>query len=246
MALTIDPIAALRSAVDAANEVGLKIQSATANKDDAVKGIIETSDDDVFVKFREGRAQILSQIETLQAKLTNGEGTVKEKAQALAAQNSVGKDFDLDAAKKDFAEKRAKVHAQKKALGTWLSDEDVATLLTQEGIKEVVTIRGTGNKSGAVGNVKRPRIATATVDGEAVKKDDGSVDFTYLAKSVGSNAETLKGAAFAAAGTTDLNSLGAGKVVDFTHDGKKFSVTISDKKPGRKPAEKTETPAPTK
>lgn len=238
--LTIDPLAIYSNAVTAANEIGRKIQAANSDRTDAVKSVLDTSDDAKIVKFREGRAALLEQIETIQAKITNGEAMIKEYAEKLVP--GVDADFDKDAETKKFIAARKTANDARKALLNFVSEEDLAAAEKELGIVPIVSLRGTGKagSSGGATGVKRPRISAATMNGTSVWKkgsDDSKVDFTSLAVAAKSDADTLKNAAFEAAGTKDLNSLEAGSTVSFTVGENNFVVTISGEKPGRKPAE---------
>lgn len=229
MSLTFNPFDQLVEAIETANGLLVKIQAATGNQDDQIKAVIETSDDAKLVKYRESKRELEEQIETLQAKLANGNASVKEYAKTLLTDTS---DLDVEAAKKEAAAARKKATDIRKVLVQFASEEEVAAELERLGVPELKSVRGSGVKGSATG-VKRPRISAATVDGETVAKPDGGVDFSFLAKELKTNANDLKSAAFAAAGTDDLNSLEAGTEVTFTVGDHTVVVTVSDKKPGR-------------
>ena len=243
---TIDPLGMWKTAVENANVVGMKIKAAKSDKSESVKALIDSSDDAQIVKFREGRAALQEQIETLQAKITNGEAKIRDYAETLLP--GVEADFNLEEETKKFVTLRKIAHDAESALKAFgVTDEQMAEARKELGIVEVINLRGTGTrKGGSTGNVRRPRIATATVNGEAVfsDKEKTKVDFTGLAKFLKTDAETLKAEAFKAAETEDLNSLPGGTEVSWTHgEDKKVVVTVSDKKPGRPAAEKPESPA---
>lgn len=226
---SIDPLGIWKTAVEDANALGLKIQAATANQDDQVKAVLDTSDDAKVVKFREAKAKVLEQIETLKAQVTNAEANIKEHARTLLP--SFDADFNVEEAKKEFAAKRKNANDARKALLMFVDEETLNKVAQEHGIVEVVSVRGTGVAKGQTG-IRRARLSSATHNGNVVEKD-GKVDFTLLAKESKVSADDLKAAAYKAAGTDDLNSLGGGAVVNFTVGDNQFSVTISDKKPGR-------------
>lgn len=245
MSLNIDPLAMLKAQTDKANEIGRKIQASKADKSETVKAILDTSDDTQIVKFREGRQKIETEIATLQAKIVNGEAKIKEYAESLVPPVEEG--FDVEAATKEFLAARAEATSTEKALLNFVSAESLAEAKKELGIVPIVSLRGSGTAraNSAPGTTKRPRISAATIDGENVWKTDpegdnaGKVDFTHLASVLKSDAETVKAAAFSAAGTDELNSLDAGTVVSFTLGEKKVTVTVSGEKPGRKAAAET-------
>lgn len=241
MSLTFNPLDKYAADVKAANEVGAKIVAAKSDKGDAVKSLLQTSDDPKIVKFREVKATIEEQIETLKAKIYNGEAAIKEHAESLVTPVEEG--FDLEAAMKEFLEKRRAATATKNAiLAFGITEEQLSEALKEKGVPtEIIRVggKGGGSKGGGTG-VRRPRISAATLNGESVWKkgaEGEKVDFTSLAAAAKSDADTLKKAAFTAAETEDLNSLEAGTVVSFTVGDDNFTVTISGEKPGRKPAE---------
>ena len=239
--MTLDPMALLKADIEAANLIGRKIQAATSDVDASISAIIASSDDEKIVGYRDNVAKVQEQIATLQAKLTNGEANVKEYARTLVP--GVDPTFDPEAAKKEFISLRAAAHKRRQALEAVFGEDAIKQAMEEEKIVEVISLKGTGvaKAAGSTG-IKRPRIATATVNGEKVAKPDGKVDFTFLGKSLGTDADALKALAFTAAGTDDLNSLTAGTEVSFSVTvGDKTSavvVTVSDVKPGRKAAEK--------
>lgn len=231
---TIDPLAMLIERINEANDLGRKIQAARSDRTAAISSVIETSNDPKVVKFREIRAKVLEQIETYKAQIVNAEALIKEHAETLIP--GVDADFDVDKATEKFTALRKAAHTTRVALEAFVPAETLDEVLQSRGVAEIVSLRGTGvNKGGAKGatGVKRPRISAATYNGEAVTKKDGTIDFTALGKASDVTADDLKVAAFAAAGTEDLNSLDAGTVVAFEIGDKKFTVTVSDKKPGR-------------
>lgn len=244
MALTIDPLAILTNAIKSANEIGVKIQAAKSDRTEQIKAIIETSDDDSIVKFRENRAKALAQIEAIKAQIENATAKVQEKAETLV--QSVDADFDVEKATKEFIAARKSATDARKAILSFgiISEEDLDAALAENGVAEIVSLRGVKGSGGSRGSqpgVKRPRISAATFDGEKVVGKDDKVDFTTLAKKDSEvTAQILKEAAFKAAETEDLNSLQAGTVISFMVNGHKYTVTVSGEKPGRKPAEKTE------
>ena len=239
--MNLNPVEILRTKMDAANELGRKIQAAKSDKGAAVAAILETSDDPTIVKYRAKVAEFTEQIETLQAKLENGKANILAHAETLLPDVEEG--FDLETAQKAFAELRKSATVTRTAIENLVGDKEiVAQMMKENGITEIVSVKGKGTaKSGATG-IRRPRISAATLNGAPVfsDKEQTKVDFTGLAKAAKSDAQTLKTAAFAAAETEDLNSLAEGTVVSFAVGDNKFTVTVSGEKPGRKPAEKSE------
>lgn len=234
---TVNPFEILVKAINSANEIGAKIKAAKSDKTDAVKEVLNTSTDEKIVKFRTAREQALEQIRQIQARIKQAEDGITAYAEGLVP--GVDKNFDVEAATKEFVSRRAAAYAARKSLEFFAPAEQIDAALKAQGVAEIVNLRGTG-KGGAKGasGIKRPRISAATYNGEPVANKDGKVDFTTLGKASGLDSGDLKAAAFKAAGTDDLNSLDAGTVINFEIGDKKFSVTVSDVKPGRKPGEK--------
>lgn len=242
----LNPLEVLRTKIEAANKVGLKLQAAKSDHSAAVTAILESSTEAAIVKYREGEIKVNEQIATLQAALVNAKAKIKAHAETLIP--GIEEGYDVEAESKKFAGLRAEAHATRKGiLNFGISEETLNEALKEMGVAEIVSVKGHGTgKRGAPSGIKRPRISAATLDGVAVwhPKDDTKVDFGTLAKAGKSEGETLKAAAFEVAGTTDLNVLPAGTVVPFTVDGHKYTVTISGEKPmGRKPSVKEDAPA---
>lgn len=243
--LTINPLDALVQKITDANTLALAIKSAKSDVKDNVAAILSASDDAKIVKFREVRAALRTEIETLQAKITNAEANIAQYAESLIP--PVAEGFNVDTAVKEFAAKRREITDMRKAMHAFgATDEQIDAALIERGAPEIVELKGNGSKSTKTpGSTKRPRISSATVNGEAVfsDKEKTKVDFTGLAKVLKVSADDAKKAAFAAAGTEDLNSLKAGTEVSFTIGDKTVVVTVSGEKPGRKPKENSEAPA---
>ena len=239
MVLVIDPLALWKSSVDRANVLGLQIQAAKSDRPAMLKSLIETSDNETVAGYRAGREKLLEQVKTIQDKLASGESKIQEFVSTLLPAGD--SNLDIEATTKLFVTARGEANSARKALLNFVSEEDLDAAAKEMGIVEVVTIRGTksGHGAGVVGNVKRPRISAATIDGESVWKDEAAqkVDFTHLAKILKLNAESVKAAAFVAGGTNDLNTLTPGTVVSFKVENNNVTVTISASKPGRKKSE---------
>lgn len=227
MSTNLDVIDVLKNAIIKANDLGQQLIAAKSDPEAQVKALIETSDDEKIAKFREGRAQIQEQIETLTARLENGTAAIMDHARTLV--KSVGDDFDYEAVHKSFLEARKEAAEARKALlviGPHLptpihTDDDLNRVLAEVGAPtEVISIRGQRSVASGSG-VRRPRISAATVNGETVADENGKVTFTsltqYVAKNIGKVApNALRDAAFAAAGTDDLSSLDPETTIAFT------------------------------
>lgn len=136
--------------------------------------------------------------------------------------------FDLDAAQAELKEKVAEIKTELKALKTLdesAYDEVAATL-------QAVSVRA----SSGTGDVKRPRLREAYVDGEQVADaETGKVSFTSLAKWLSDKSgakvsgSDLQAAAFTAAGTDTLSDV-SGQDVDFefsvSEDGAPYSIQV--------------------
>ena len=247
MALNIDPLSILVTAIKAANKVGMELQAANSDTPALVKSIVDGSDNERVVAYRKTRAEFLVKIEEIQARLAKGEEGIS--AWCSDPKNGllvgVPTDFDKEAKTKEFVTLRAAAHAAEKAILNFVSQEDLTAALKEMDVEAVKSLRGHGKVGTSTGTgVKRPRIATATLNGKSVFKAGSTdkVDFTALAAAGKTSADTLKSLAFAAAETEDLNSLAEGTAVSFSQSvngvENNYVVTISGVKPGRPAGEK--------
>ena len=232
------PLAAVaafyKSEADAANALASQIIAARKKPEDAVDAILATSSDDKVVAWRAADEDADKKIKALQeARAEN-----RKRAIAYAAANllpTADENFNVDAAREAFIAKRKQVDQMHGTLRAYVgSDENMARLMDVFGIVEVTSLSARGGQSsrGATG-IRRPRISEATFDGVNVEKD-GKASFTLLTAHVKKvagkvDADVIRQAAFAAAGTEDLSSLPSGTVVNFSLviDGKTHAVSVT-------------------
>jgi hypothetical protein len=217
--------------VDEANAAAVNYRQATSGKDEAVATLLNTSDDDQIVAFREWRAKVQAQIDAALATIEAKTAEVREYAES----NLDASDVDPEALKKTYLDARAEATKMRAGLVGFFGEEAVAKIVEAEGIEEITNLRGT-NRKGATG-IKRPRLESATVNGEAVEKD-GKVSFTLLGQHVSKHfgkvsGNDLKDAAFAAAGTNDLSTVNEPVNYSFTlSDGKVVQISVTPKVAG--------------
>lgn len=205
----------LKEATDTANGLALKIKGATSGKEDRVSAILTTSDDPEIVTWREQDAKVQAQIKAAQEKLAEARDSAAKKAESLLTDSA---DFNVEEAKKEFLTKRQEVTSISKTIKLVLKGDEKAYAagIESAGIVEVLSLRGSnGATSGSLGK-RKPRLHSATVNGETLEK----ATFTTLAAKTGVDVDTLKDAAFKAAETDDLKSV-AGKEVSFSVVNKK-------------------------
>lgn len=216
----------LKEATDTANGLALKIKGATSGKEDRVSAILTTSDDPEIVTWREQDAKVQAQIKAAQEKLAEARDSAAKKAESLLTDSA---DFNVEEAKKEFLTKRQEVTSISKTIKLVLKGDEKAYAAGIEsgGIVEVLSLRGSnGATSGSLGK-RKPRLHSATVNGETLEK----ATFTTLSQKIGIDVDTLKAAAFEAAKTDDLKTV-AGTEVSFTVANKKketVSVVIVPK-----------------
>lgn len=216
------------AAVDTANEAAVEYRRLTSGKDEAVATAINSSTDDQVVAFREWRSKVEAQIAEAQARIDAKTAEVREYIEA----HLDASDTDPEAVKARYLEARQDATKMRSGLVGFFGDEAVAALMEAEKIEEITNLRGT-NRKGATG-IKRPRLESATVNGEAVSKD-GKVSFTllgqYVSKTFGkASGNDLKDAAFAAAGTNDLSTVTEPVNYTFTlADGKQIQISVTPK-----------------
>lgn len=217
----------LKAKADAANQIHARYVLATSGKDEAVTSFLATSDEPKAVEFREYEAKVRAMIEKAQADLERN----REAIRAYALENvNVDTDIDPDATQKEFLAARKEAFAATKALVTFVGEDLYNKGVEEFGITEVQSLRKGGKTTGATG-VKRPRIESATVNGEALDK----ATFTEIAKRTNISLDDFRTAAFQAAGTDDIMSLPEGTTVTLAvtdKDGKSYDVTFTPKSRG--------------
>lgn len=209
-----------KAAVEAANELGKRIKAASAGADTRLTDVLTNSTDPDIVKWREFDAKGREQIAAAEARLAEAKATILPKAKSLV---DTVDDFDVEAAKKEFASKRADVTAIRKTiLSVEGGDEKtVEAMFTEAGIEEITSLRGASGGGASTTGKPKPRLLSATVDGVALDKPT----FTMLSSKTGVELDTLKAAAFSAAGTEDLSTK-ANEEISFSVNSVEKSGTV--------------------
>lgn len=217
----------LKAKADAANAIHARYVLATSGKDEAVASFLATSDHPKAVEFREYESKIRAMVEKAKADLEEAQEGMRN----FALENvNVDSDIDPDAESKKFLDARKEAFAATKALVTFVGEDLYKEGIEKFGISEVQSLRKGGKTTGATG-VKRPRLESATVNGETLDK----ATFTEIAKRTNVSLDDFRTAAFAAANTDDIMSLPEGTVVTLSvtdKDGKSSDVTFTPKSRG--------------
>lgn len=201
--------------VKSANNLAAKVIAATSGVDEKVDAYISESDDEQVAKFREWLKAAQEKVAEIQAKIAENTAQIKVvAANAVANSDDV---IDVDAVKAQFLEARAAAYATRKTLQNFMGSDEKEwdAYIEKNNITEVVSLAKGGKRVGATG-IKRPRLASLSVDGVALDKPA----FGVLAKELGLSTPDLQDAAFKAAGTDDLST-----VTD-----QEFSFTVTDSK----------------
>lgn len=212
----------IRTATDAANAVAQRVAASTVNVNKQVHDILKGEDttDPVILKWRAYDEEIAAKREQARAK-----------AEAYAKENMLNveslSDEEREAAKSEYDMYRTQRNSVLKALeampGFNADEHNIADLLTFSGRK--------GSSGGAGTGGKRPRLASATVNGEEVANEDGKVTFTLIAQHITKDSGTkigprdLQEAAFDAAGTDDLSTVTSVEFVISAGDNN-YDVTV--------------------
>jgi len=210
-------------AVKAANEIALKIKSATSGEDEKVQAVLSTSDDAELAKWREDDARVRAQIAEAQKRLDEAKAKAAERAKSLVTDESDG--FNVEEGKKEFLTRRQEATSFRKTLLMLHKNDETALTKTIEdaGIVEILSLRGSSGKTSGATGKRKPRLTSASVDGVEIP----SPTFTTLASKIGVDVDTLKDAAFKAAETDDLSGEKAGEEITFTVANKKSeTVTV--------------------
>lgn len=227
---------AYKEKADAANKIHANYVLATSGKDEAVTSFLNTTDDQKVSEFREYEATMLAKIEEAKAALEKNREAIR-----VYALDKVNLDTDINPEEEQakFLAARKDAHAASKALVMFLGEELYNEGVEKFGITEVQSLRKGGKTTGATG-VKRPRLESATVNGETLDK----ATFTEIAKRVNLSLDDFRDAAFKAAGTDDIMSLPAGTVITLAvsdKDDNRFDVTFTPKSRGESEGTETET-----
>lgn len=197
MATVADPIiGVLKTVSESANALALKIKSATSGVDEKVSEFLTNSDDAEIAAWRAADEKNRAQIAAAQAKVDEAKAAATARAKSLV----VTEDVDVEKLKAQYLAERAQAKTLRDTVGIVLGDKDAATKAIEEaGVLEITNLgRGTsGATSGAPGK-RKPRLLAASINGENVEKPT----FTTLSQKIGIDVDTLKSAAFAAAGVS--------------------------------------------
>ena len=194
--------------VKTANDAAIYVRSATSGHEEKVAALLQTSDNENVTNYRAFVSQAQAQIADLQAKIDANTEKITAYAETLVT--DAVDPAEVERKKETFLETRKVITAQEKVL-QFLIGSDKALwdyILESNGIEEGVSIRKGGATKGATG-IRRPRLVSATINGEDVEK----ATFGNIAKALGINPEDFTNAAFKAAGTDDVMSLDAGSEV---------------------------------
>lgn len=191
-----------------ANEVASAIKAATQDQTQAINAILDTSTDQ---KITEWRNEYNARQEKIEAAIEK-QKEFRKQAEQLAAEQLPGADFNEDEARENFLGLRREVNEMRKALMIFLGNDKAKfdEIVESLGIVEVISLRGSTTK-GATG-VRRPRISSASVNGNNVANEKGRVSITYLTNYISSeinaiDADVVRNALFAAAETDDLTTV---------------------------------------
>lgn len=213
----------LKTLISSANDLGLRVKSAKGNEDEKVSEALTASTDPEVVSWREWDTAQRAKIAAAQQKINENRAAMIAKVKESGALATI----DVDALTKEFLSAREAVKSTKTTLGLLLKPAGLeydAVAKSENFPDEIQSARGSSGKVSQGGH--KPRLATAQIDnGEVIEKPT----FTTLAKSLDVDLDTLKKAAFEAAGTDDLFTK-VGEEITFTvvskGDKKSHSVTI--------------------
>jgi hypothetical protein len=200
-----------------ANAAANTYRELTSSKNDVVAHVINTSDDETIVRFREWRDALLAQIAKAQNELDAKTTEVRGYAETLAPTEETTAPEDVKA---EYLKTRKSLTDMRAGLVQFFGADVVNEALA--GVEELTGLRGSSRMGGGTG-VKRPRLESATVNGEPVPVGTtGMPTFTtmaaYVSKNVGKvSAADLKDAAFKAAGTSDLSEK-AGETIAYSFE----------------------------
>lgn len=202
----------LKTVVDKANNLAVRVRTATSGKDEALAVILNTSDDPTIVDYRDKAEKAKAAIAKINEQMAQITEAVKTHAQTLLPGVSDG--FDAAKGREEFMSLRRDATNMRNTIALLLGGDEAKVKAAYDyfGISEVVGLTRNSAVNGPAG--KKPRISAATVDGVEFKDSSGKVTFTLLASHLGADVNDLRTAYFKAAGTEDTKEI-AGKDISF-------------------------------
>ena len=151
----------LKGFVTEANELAMSIRQATSGDAEQVSSLIST--DDRFGTFRTFRADLVSQLEELQAKLKDADNAAKTKAKELLPELS---GINVEKAKAAYmALRRDKIVAMEKAIIAMSSKDVLDEMYLQHNIAPII---GVSRTSTTAAGAPKFRFTSMVVNGEEV------------------------------------------------------------------------------
>lgn len=233
----------LKGKAENANSLAIQLKEIEQGADARVNAVLNTSEDEEITKWRAWNDKLSAQIKEAQDKQAEALANIKVKAATLVDSVVV----NVDDLRNEFLTARKEANVTREAIKVFLGgDEEMLNkVMESAGIMEITNLRhGTSGATRGSDGKRKPRLSSATVDGNDVP----SPTFTVLAKMTGVDIDVLKSAAYKAAGTEDLFTK-VGETIDFTvtgKDNKSYSLTIvprTDAGKGKVEEVSTETPA---
>lgn len=211
----------LKTVTEKANDLAVKVRTATSGKDEALAVILNTSDDATIVDYRAKAEKAKEAIAKINAQMAEITDAVKTHAQTLLPGVTDG--FDAAKGREEFMSLRRDATNMRGTIALLLGGDEakVKSAYDYFGISEVVGLTRNSTVNGPAG--KKPRISAATIDGQPFADSSGKVTFTLLASHLGADVNDLRTAYFKAAGTEDTKEI-AGKDISFN-----FTVKDSTK-----------------
>ena len=220
MTTVADPIiGVLKATADNANALALKIKGATSGLDEKISEFLTNSTDPEIVAWRQADEKNRAQIAAAQAKVDEAKAAATARAKSMITTE----DVDVEALKKQYLTERAQAKTLRDTITIVLGGDAEAakTAIEAAGVVEIVNLgRGTSGATTGAPKSRKPRLISASVNGEDVEKPT----FTILAQKIGADLDTVKSAAFTAAGV----EFPAGDLSEKA--GQEFSFSVTNKK----------------
>lgn len=217
-------IQVLAAAVTIANEAAKKRAALTTGRDDAVREIADNSDDEVIVKARAEREDMLAKVAAAHEFIAEREATILTQANSL-----------VPAANKEEAEKAKGVYLQAKREASAI-ETTLAILLGSEARVEdakkafgIVSVLSTpsGKTADSGEKIERRRLDSVTIDGVVFADTKGKVSFTTLSQKFGVKGDHLRDLSAKAAEKASVSDIASGEVVTISvTDAKNVNHTV--------------------
>lgn len=220
-------LSTLKAVTDDANADAKRRKSLLADAQGKVDEILNESDDEKMIAYRDRRDVLIAKRDEINAALDEMNAQAKEYAKGIVPEVS---EETLKSLQDSFLAKRQKVTALRKAVLVFMDEEEFNAACEAYGIVNVISSASGKTTSDATGIVRK-RLSEATLNGEPVQDSKGKVSFTTLSNKTGIDGDLIRESMAKAAEVESVKDIPSDTTVDFSieHDNKTFTFSITTK-----------------